>query len=146
MKTLIFIIIGLFSVSCSTRKTPPAKPRVEMEAKDVVDVLKLRMHEFKDKEIYNSSDEILLLKMTKAEYDVFADGFLSDLKKLGKSKFSYDFTDRSVTEFDDDLAYFSLSLGTTQSIEPTKYYDIIISGSYDPTNERILIRINKTHD
>ena len=145
MRSIIFIIIGLFSDSCSTRKTPPPKPRVEMEAKDVVDVLKLRMPEFEDKEIYNSSDEILLLKMTKAEYDVFADGFLSDLKKLGKSKFSYDFTHLSVRN-DDDLAYFSLSLGTTQSIEPTKYYDIIISGSFDSTNERILIRINKTHD
>jgi len=134
---ILFIFLTLF-VACSSKKTATATSIKEMQVKDVTIVLKASISNFSKQTIQSGSGNQYLLTLTPDEYNTFVDKFITSLGELGKTSFGYQASGVRSTTFDDKLSSFSISLGKKNT------YDIIVSGSYDTINNRLLLRIYDT--
>ena len=111
----------------------------EMKVKDVTIVLKASISNLSNDKIQSGSEDQHLLTLTPEEYNTFVDKFIVSLKELGEKSFDYQAAGFRSTNFDDKLSSFSILLGKKNT------YDIIVSGSYDIINNRLLLKIYDTN-
>jgi hypothetical protein len=138
MKFILITILSVCVIACSSKKSTTIKPHKRMKAEDISTVLKSSFTDFEDRNHSASSTDRYILRITPEEYEVFVYPFQNKLKDLAGNSFSYQTSKSSATTIDKNLSFFSISLGLDN------IFDIIVTGSYDSTNQRLLINIYPT--
>ncbi len=133
----ICLVGTLGSLSCSPSDGSPSALSKTMQLEDVAAVLGDSV-DLPERLVHSGSSNRFLVNMSADEYSGFVDRFTSELESVGRDSFSYQAISVSATKHDDNLSYFSISLGKKNT------HDITISGTYDGGTQRLLIRIYTT--